>query len=384
MYPASLLRGKFNKFVSLTAVVLAVLAAFPLANASFADEKFNIQEVPLAVERKTVRHKKAIPGFVRKIIVAREYAAFVSDRTVWIKFHKKKPVPLSKLVSLPPGFDWYETACAVGEQLLISVGNYSEQQRLQDLETGRGGYVEGPRPVGMLIASFHPAEAALISLVNVEKQPSAAAKESAVPEAIRPKFQSCFSNGKDLYLGEYGSLARLDLESMTAELLEFDAELMINRVSIWKEGGTLWYAADEGGAGGSWIEKLDVSGPAAKKISNYTLLNEGMTLPDSILRFKGRLLASSLAGVVEIDEANKMFIQYRLTNDPKTMRVYKLSVIGDQLWGLREDGWVRFDLDKKKAVHYRLEGDGSNNIQSLGYFDGEWFVGTDREVVRIR
>lgn len=362
---------------------LIVFAVFFSDNPSPAEEKFNIQEVPLSVEHKSVRFKKLIPEFVQKIIATRQYAAFVSNRNVQVKFHSRKPVPLSKLVDLPRGFDWYDTACAAGDKLLVSVGNYSEEQRQKDLRTDRGGYVEGPRPVGMLVVEFDPPAASLITLMNASGT-SANSKGSSQPEAIRPRFQSCFSYGKDVYMGAYGYLARMNLESMTVQLLEFDDELMINRVSIWKEGTTLWYAADEGGAGGSWLTKLEVSNSTAKRISDYTLMNDGMTLPDKILAFKGRLLASSLAGVVEIDEENRMFIQYQLTRDPKTMRVSRLSVINNQLWGVREDGWVQFDLDKKTAVHYRLKGKVSNNIQSVGYFDGEWFVGTDKEVVMIK
>lgn len=132
-------------------------------------------------------------------------------------------------------------------------------------------------------------------------------------------------------------------------------------------------------AGG--IRKLDRNG----KSKIFIILNDGYVSADSIVRYGGRLLTSSLAGLVEIDEKKNAYIHYQLTKDKKTMAIYKLNIINKELWAVRDDGWVRFDLDHKLATLFRLGGEkASNNIRSMGCFEGNWYVGTDKELVMLQ
>ena len=373
-------------FLLLWVVCLALFAPLPLL---FANDEFKVVEVPLLVTRQYVLFKTFLPSPIRFIVTAREFAAFVSNREVWIKTRGRDLVELSKVVTLPKGFDWYQSASLAGDKLVLGVGNYTEDRRQKDMKASRGEYVEGPREAGILIVQLNPLKATFVPEFKVVVKPVLpplppgtpveAQGMFLAPDLLTPSVQSFLWDGKDLYVGGYGQLAKLNLDKKTAEILEYDVGLTVNRTSLWKEGGVLWYTADEGGLDGAWIERIERG-----RATRYRLLNYYLTVPDAILRYENRLLASSLAGVVEIDEGKKIFTHYKLTEDKTKMRVYKLSAIEGGLWGLREDGWVKFDLPKKSAIHFQLKGSNvSNNIYAIGYFEGQWFIATEQELVRL-
>lgn len=346
---------------------------------AYTQEEFSIVEVPLQVTRRQVQTKTLLPFPINQIVGTQKFAAFVSHRKVWIIRPGKGTAPLSDIEPLPEGFDWYQTACTTGNTLVVGVSNYSEEQRKRDQTQRRGGFVAGPKPAGIIIVEFDPLKIEFIPKFKVVARPPLPEGYAASKE-ITPDVRSCLWDNNRLYVGGYGNLISLNLDSKTAEIIEDDLdEEGATRTSIWKERKTIWYTADEGGLSGTWITRIEDG-----KSENYRLLNYYLTVPDSILRYKNRLLTSSLAGVVEIDETKKTFIHYKLTEDEKKMHVYNLSAIKNRLWGVREDGFVKFDLEKKSATHFQLQGSNvSNNIDSIGYFGGRWYIGTDKELVQV-
>ena len=67
------------------------------------------------------------------------------------------------------------------------------------------------------------------------------------------------------------------------------------------------------------------------------------------------------------------------------MRVSKLSVLNGELWAVREDGWVRFELRRGAATHFRLAGNHvSDRIYSLGYFEDTWLIATEDALVAVK
>ncbi len=370
-------KSQSRVFLLLTLSCLGLAPNLPRIHAQ--DDITSIVEVPLSVTRMQVQSQKILPHPIAHIIITREFALFLSNRVAWIKLPGRNLVPLSEVAPLPKGFDWYETGCAAGDVVVVGVGSYSEEQRNQDLSVPRGGFVAGPDPAGALVVKLNPPGVELVPRFRV-------AGHRRVPEGIEipafvtPLFESCSWADGALYVGAHGYLLRLDLNTRTAEVLEADGKLEINRPGIWKEGKTIWYAADEGGMDGTWVTKLQ-----GQSETQYQVLNYYLTAPDSILKYKNHLLTSSLAGVVEIDEEAQTYRHYTLTEDRARMRVYGLSVLIGELWGLREDGWVKFDLDKRAATLFQLEGkDASNNILSIGFVDASWYVGTDRELVKLK
>jgi hypothetical protein len=353
-----------------------VLLLFPYT-ARPAQNDFATIEVTLSTTAVPAQFEHVLSSRVSQIITAQRFAVLSSSRSAWVMRPGGKPVPLGKFAALPSGFDWYERGCAVGSRIVIGVGNYSKQQEQDEESKSRGDFVMGPEPFGVLVVNLDPPKITLVTKFRVVSQSSAINAE-AVPKFVNPGFESCLWTGNELYVGDFGHLFRLDLSNKTADVIESD-EMQMNRTSLWKDPDALWYTGDSG-AEGTWVSEL--KGDTER---DYTPLNYYLSMPDSILRFNGRLLISSLAGVTEIDTKNRKYYHYKLTNDKSKMAVFGLCAINGELWGTTDHGWVKFDLGRKAATIFRLEGPAtSNKIEALGFFDGSWFVGTDKQLARIR
>jgi hypothetical protein len=368
----------------LTTITLLILFITLGIRISYASDKLKVIEIPLNVEHRYVQYKKLLSEPVYQIVSTPKFMAFNSNRKIWIKRSGENLKLLSDLVDVPQDCDWYQFMCFADNKLVISAGNYSEEQREKDSEASLGGYIAGPRAEGIMIVEVNPPKLKFVKEFKVVKSPTSASKnlsEIPVPETIVLGMQSCLWDGENLYIGNHGFLTEVFLDANEAKLIEYDSGLIeLNRKALFKEGETLWVAEDEGGLDGGGIKKLHRN----KQTKFFRLLNYPYTDPDSILRYKGLLLTSSLAGLVQINEKQNAYIHYQLTKDKKKMAIYNLVIINNELWAVRDDGWVKFDLTSKSATLYYLKGAGvSNNIQSIAYFEGDWFIGTDKELVML-
>jgi hypothetical protein len=355
-----------------------ILLLFPKTPTPAQDDFTNV-EVPLSTTTNFVQFDKILSSPVSQIITNQRFAVLLSARSAWIMRAAGKPVPLGEFAALPPGFDWYERGCVAGNRIAIGVANYSKKQEQEDESKQRGDFVMGPEPAGVLVVNLDTPSITLVAKYRVISRPPGTSLED-VPKVITPGLESCLWSGSGLYVGDFGHLFLLDLSNRTAEVIQFDGPLGISKTSLWKEPGALWYTADSGGAEGTWV--VELKGETER---DYSPLNYYLTCPDSILRFNGRLLISSMAGVIEINTRSRRYYHYKLSEDKSEMAVHGLSAINGGLWGTTEYGWVKFDLDRKAASIFRLEGlDVSNNIEAVGFFSGRWFVGTDRELARVR
>lgn len=364
-------------------VVLTLVIALGTGT-SYASDELKIIEIPLKVKHQNVSFKRLLSGPVYQIVSTPKFMAFNSNRNIWIKRSGENLKLLSDLVDVPQDCDWYQFMCFADNKLVISAGNYSEEQRKKDSEASLGGYIAGPRAEGIMIVEVNPPKSKFVKEFKVVKNPTSASKnlsEIPVPETIVLGMQSCLWDGENLYIGNHGFLTEVFLDANEAKLIEYDSGLIeLNRKALFKEGETLWVAEDEGGLDGGGIKKLHRN----KQTKFFRLLNYPYTDPGSILRYKGLLLTSSLAGLVQINEKQNAYIHYQLTKDKKKMAIYNLVIINNELWAVRDDGWVKFDLTSKSAILYYLKGAGvSNNIQSIAYFEGDWFIGTDKELVML-
>lgn len=374
--------SRLSRSVSSLIASSVVLYSFGASTARAQWVDLPTREVPLTVTHRVVSYEPVLRKPIRDIAQTQRFIAFSDHRDLWIL---QPGQPLSRLADrlhLPDGFDWYGTLCAAGDKLAASVGAYPEEQRRRELETPRGAYRGGPQPVGVLV--FTENEARLVQEFPVDSVDPRVRLPfgEPPPRQIRPWIQSCHWDGTALIVGAYGLLARLDLRSDSARLLDLDAELEFNRKAILAEKDALWVSLDEGGASGGCVEKL-----RGKEASRYCLLgyNNSELDPDAILKHQARLLTSSLAGIVEIDERAGAYVHYQLNSDRSQMRVFELAVIQDQLWAIREDGFVRFNLPFRAATHFRLEGEEiSNDIHGLTYFNGIWYVATEDMLVAVK
>jgi len=363
-------KRSLGALVTWALLALYVFVFVPTPYGAAAD--FKIREVKLSIARRQAPYVRVLAHPIRQIVSGDGFAAFLSDREVWIKRAGRRIVPLSSLGPLPDRFDWYSWSCAAGNKLVIGVGYYAEATRLAEAQKARGDFRPGPSLTGVVIADVGARRIRYVDEVPlVPPVPDRS-------ERIVPALWSCFSEGKYLYVGGQGETLRLDLGSLAAQIMEEDEGN--TRTSIWKEGNVLRVIANEGGASGAWVTKA-----RGKQIFHYAVLNDTGVIPNSILRFGTRLLISCLAGVVEVDEGGRLFTWHKLTDVRKKMPVYDLSAVHGDLYGIHDDGWVRLDLDHQRATHYTLEGQSPNtHVRAVGYFEGIWYVGTDRELVRLR
>jgi hypothetical protein len=336
------------------------------------DRPFRIQEVRLTIQEKTRPFDFLLGEKIDQIVPARDFVAFRSGRELWVKMENRPVRTLDQLVDLPSGFDWYEHACAAGDRLVVAVSRYPEEQRLQEELSEIGEFRAGPESAGFLVVHLgrKPRATFLESLEVVSRPPLQPGEiEEPMPE-VTLGMQSCAWDGDHLYVGDYGVLARVDLEAGTADLLEEDM-LGVNRPALVKDGDGLWYAAF---MDSPWMGKWTPEGVSSLG------LEEGAAV-DSLLKHRGRLLASSSEGMMEIDEKRRSCVRYLLPDDPA---VYGLTLQHRKLLGVRDDGWVELDLSGKKAIHYRLEGPGADNrLLSVGWFDGDLYLGTVSGLVRV-
>jgi len=345
-------------------------ASMPAADISV-DRPFRIQEVRLTVQEKTRPFDFLLGEKIDQIVPARDFVAFRSGRELWVKMENRPVRTLDQLVDLPSGFDWYEHACAAGDRLVVAVSRYPEGQRIQEELSEIGEFRAGPEAAGFLVVDLgRKPRATFLESFRVASRPPLQPGEIEEPlSELTLGMQSCAWDGDHLYVGDYGTLARVDLEAGTADLLEEDM-LGVNRPALVKDGDGLWYAAF---MDSPWMGKWTPKG-----VSSLGLEEEAAV--DSLLKHRGRLLASSSEGVMEIDEKRRACIRYRLGDEA----VYGLTLQHRKLLGVRDDGWVELDLSGKKAIRYRLEGPGADNrVLSIGWFDGDLYLGTVSGLVRV-
>jgi len=340
-------------------------------------QNFKIKTVLLRVTHRPTAIKEILGEPINDIVVGPKFAVFKSNRKLWVRFPGNDITPLSDVVSLPDNFDWYEAVCIAGDQLIASVGNYSEEQRHEEMNKPVGSFIAGSSRVGLLVIDLKLRKYKLIQDARIVGRPPKTYTDPDEKNSLVPSFQSACYDGKELYAGAYGFLYRLNLDTAEAWIIEED-ELEDNRPWIFKEGETIWSATDSGGDGAS------VRKTRNKESTDYFLLNTDYISPDRVVRFGKRLLTSSPAGIIEIDERTNTFIHYQFSRDKKRMGVYNLSLLNGSLWGVRDDGIARFDLQRNSAIHYRL-GDGNKpaKVIALGVFDGKWYAATQKGLVII-
>ncbi|HEX5083858.1 MAG TPA: hypothetical protein VFY40_17550 [Blastocatellia bacterium] len=360
-----------------TKIAAVVVIALCCIRDVYAQDEFKIRAAPLRVTHRSAVFKKILSEPINDIITGPKFAVFKSNRKLWVKFPGRDITLLSELVSLPNNFDWYEAVCIAEDRVVASVGNYSEEQYLEEKDKTAGEFRGGSAAVGLLIVDLMLRTCRLIQDIRIVDRPSNTYAAPPDPNSSIPSFQSAYFDGKELYAGAYGYLYKLNLDSGEAWILQEDG-LSDNRFWTFKESGAIWTTTDSGGDGAS-IRKTQ------NKVSkDYYLLNNAYISPDRVIRFGKRLLTSSSAGIIEIDELTKTYIHYQFSRDKEKMGVFKLSVLNGSLWGVRDDGIARFDLQRKSAIHYLMSAD--NKLVAalaLGVFDGKLYAGTENGLVIV-
>ena len=353
-----------------------------LANFSYAEpvagsnpDGYAIKEIPLAVTYKKVDAKVLISDSIINSAVAREFAVFASHRKVWILSKTGKIYFINPQRFLPHRFDWFDSICNAGDRIVISVSRYPEEQQQKESNKPMDSVHAGAKPAGLVIVSGKGVS--FIEKFNVVYVGNVLRKVgkdqfSQLPSQTIPSIQSCFWNGKSLLIGSLGLEAVLDIKKRRAEVLDYDSNRGFNRISIAQIGGSRWVALGRGGNFGGCVSEITNN---KKKFHCLEGFSTPDLQPDKIVGFNQRVFISSLAGVVEILNSQKLYKQYQITSDPSTMGVYELKAINNEIWGNRDDGWVKFDLNNREATVYQFaDQDTSNVIYELNYFNNKWYV----------
>lgn len=382
--------NRLISFATILSVSMPSLLLHPAVAAS--GEYYEVQDAPLNVSYKKVQYKPVLPVGIRQIVAGSRFAAFSSNRELWIKTSGTNLSPLSKLVPLPVGFDWYQNLCLAGDTLVVSVALYPEEQRQKELATSRGGYRGGPKPVGLLVVNLDPPRVTLTKELQVTQQRpiskwlrNVPLEMKSTPDGIKASMESCHWDGKRLIIGmKYGELAEIDLQRNTVKLLGVDSVQGVSVLAILTEEEGLRVSVSEGGMSGSWIDSIWSEPTGERDMISYRLLQEPDANVDSLVRFKNRLLASSEMGIVQIDEMKRSFTHFRIGIDKSEMPVFGLKAINGMLWGARRDGVVRTNLETRMATVYQLDGNNiSNEVKAAAFFDKQWYVATKQQLVTV-
>jgi hypothetical protein len=373
-----------TKYIILLPIIISLVN---VSNASAGDNKPAVVEIDLEVDTRYVTHSVVLGEPVVKSAIAKDYAVFASNRSLWVTRDGKK----FSTVDIKYGNKddiWLGGLCVAGRKIVIAVSLYPEEQRQKELASALGAFRRGPQALGFMIFDGHSSRlvsnfkvTAASRQVHQDYKAMSADGKYSLPESVVPYIQSCQWDGRHLWIGDYGSLLKINLENDTAILVENDIEMEFNRSAMMVKGKELWVLKDEGGAGGGCIDHI-VSG----KTREYCILgfNNNIVRVDSIIDYQGRVFTSSLAGVVEIDVNRNRYNHYKISPDKSKMRVYLIRQMDQHLWGLLEDGWISFNLRKSRAVKYRLSGKVvSNDIYVLQRYKGKLYVSNGNALMLV-
>ncbi|MDH4248833.1 MAG: hypothetical protein OEW39_13570, partial [Deltaproteobacteria bacterium] len=237
--------------------VLAVLAVLARVDAVCATpEDWTVITQPLTLTPRVVGHETVLNEPVLEIQSVPGLMVMRTGRRIWVKRRDQSLAAMDAGLELPAQVDWFTRLCPGGNSMVIALASYSEEQRLRDQATPRGGYVEGPLPMGLLV--LHPEDTGLrferiprFRVLNrpnpnwearPENQRAAEPRDQLEaeynPQTLEPFVQDCRWDGRRLVVAGYGQLARLDLKGREAVLVEYDLEVKKNRSALFLEGET--------------------------------------------------------------------------------------------------------------------------------------------------
>ncbi len=354
-------------------LVLIVMVLTASANA--ASDNWKINEIQLTIVNNSINATLLLDQPIVEIIPCAQQQVLLSPRKAWIASQGKLTALKELVPNVSPAFDWYKTAFCYGQNVFLSVSNYSEQQRQKDNSQPSGGFRRGPEDVGILLVNLKTKSSILYQDLPV-KYSSRLSNDpdfKHYPKRMNPSPQSVAVYKDEIYIGCYGSLHRLLLDGPSLLCIEYDYGLSFNRQALLKRPLDLWVAYDEGGIGGTWIERKSQG-----KSFKYFPLNYNMTIPDSIVSFRNQIFISSLAGLIRIDEKTKTYHHYQTTSNKKKMDIYELIVLDQKLYAQTRDGFITYDLSSNTATVHRLSDKQlSNNIFCIGRLDGQLVVANE-------
>jgi hypothetical protein len=163
--------------------------------------------------------------------------------------------------------------------------------------------------------------------------------------------QSCWWDGKKMVIGSYGSLGKANFDRGTIDLLDEDVGLSFNRLPMLVERGNIFVGVDEGGLGGTWLEKR----PAFGKPISFSIDSDGefdIVSFQALVRHQGRLIVGTSHGLFSLDEKSGRFLHFAFGEKLSRSPVTSLVSHGGFLWAFMGEEWLRIDIAKQAVVRY--------------------------------
>lgn len=367
---------------------LVVLISSLLVSHLVVSKDFAIQEIVLEKATKSLSSKLVLEEQIIKLQIHGDTLLAFSRRAAWVSKDGLKFSKLDIFKDAPKDTDWINQVCTVKGISLISIASYPEELRLKEQSSALGAYRRGPKNRGLLVMKdgkvefineIHIHSYSEILLSSFEELPR---EIFQLPKTLEDAhvIQSCAYDDEQLIVAGYGFLAQVDINNFSAKLIEYESfGLELNRNAIYATKEEVWVSEDEGGSAGGCISAHYKDERQSFCLLNY---NNNVIHTNAIFRHQDSIYTSSLAGLVKVDRQNKNFVHYKLSNDPKQMRLYDAQSIDNVIWGVKEDGFVKIEIDEAKYTLFNLNNE-SNDIYSLVEFKGAVYVSNDAKLFVI-
>jgi len=355
-------------------ILAIILSFFPLI--SFA--KGAETAIQLKILEKKISGETILTDRIVQIANNHQIIAFLGRHNLWVQTLKKQKIQkIEEYINFSPPQDvWYDALYLDDQYFIISISTYTEARRKADSSQSLGDYKEGPKRYGIIFIDLVQKKVDIFEEFKVSNYDQYIKRRNPFYKAV---FTSAYRDGNFLYMGSYGQLTKLDLLKKEIEII-FEDELACSRESLFKEDEYLFYCANEGGLSGAWIEILNLKN---LKTRTFCPLDEPYIDPDSIIKYKGKYYCSTLAGLLEITKDGNTLVHYQIGKDTKKMAVYDAKVINNQIWALRSDGLVKYNLETKSAIIYKFHDKNiSNDIYSLHGISDVIYIGTADKLIK--
>ena len=138
-------------YIRIFTIVMGLLS---LSVVSASDIRLAIEEINLDVDTRYVTHSVVLGEPIVKSAIAKDYAVFASNRSLWVTRDGKK----FSAVDIKHGNKddiWLGGLCMAGRKIVIAVSLYPEEQRQKELASALGAFRRGPQALGFMIFDGH-------------------------------------------------------------------------------------------------------------------------------------------------------------------------------------------------------------------------------------
>ncbi len=359
-----------NKMKFLLRIALLVLLA---TCSAFADKAQKLSEIPsitFKLSSKIIKLEK-LSDFNATDIIANKDTLLVSDhRKIWaFKKGNSKLRELNISTEIPESA-WFGPICANQKGFAIHFSDYPVPQHDEDSLKGRGAFIAAPSSKGFILTDNNLINQRHIKSLTITSRPPTKIGDYNKSTQFSDLVQSCMYYNNKLFIGAYGSLGKADLKNEAIELIDEDEEMTFNRHPIFVEKDAIWIEIDEGGLGGTSIEKRQHKN---NKSSVFYIDNEyDIVSYSSFVRHNRQMIVGTTHGLFSLDEKTGCFTRFYLGQRISSMPTEHLIEQDGYLWAFIDGQWFQIDIEQHTAIKH-VDAD-KNKFTNGVFFDGAWIL----------